>query len=159
MGDPTPTPVPDPGATPPLPDRATEEVLHLAVVRDLRTIDRLIDALSTPREGHVLLRQLEVEGGLLSAEDALEMDADALIGLKQSGKRMVSAGMGEAERLIGSWKYIVAVAAGLAAGAGNLSSSQPGELRPIMLDLAEATADSWRGLFRSAADRCVDRGG
>jgi hypothetical protein len=139
-------------------DDATAGVLRLAVVRDLRTIDRLLDALATPEEGPVLLRRLETLGGLLSPIEVSGLSLPELREVKQSGKRGVSGSAGEEEQLVGSWRYIVAVAGGLAVHGENISSSGARELRPILLDLAELTGHGWCDLFRSAAERLIDRG-
>ncbi len=141
-----------------LTDHATEEVLHLAVVRDLRTIDRLLDALSLPEEGPTLLRRLIADGGLDGPEAVRRFDLDQLSEVKQGGKRRVSVASAESDRMIGSWQYIVAVAAGFASHSRNISSTPPAELRPLLLDLSEVTPAPWAALFAEAAGRCVGGG-
>jgi len=142
------------GTNIPLSDHKTQEVLHLAVVRDLRTIDRLLDALALPEQGPTLLRRLTGDDATITPASLARMSPGELASSKQLGKRLVATAQTEHDRMCGSWRYIVAVAAALAYHGRLLSSSGGPELRPIFLDLADLTPPPWTDLFEAAASRC-----
>lgn len=143
-------------------DRTTHSLLQLAVVRDQRAIDRLLDLLATPPDA-----ARDLFGSLLECEDwpshlsaprdlaARSPGLEDLVAIKEKGKAMVVSGVGELQRLRGTAFYTLGVAVALAHHAERISSAGDDELRDLMLDLAELTAAPWSGLFETAASRCT----
>ena len=148
-------------------DRA-ESVLRMALVRNQRAIDRVLDYLaaggpSPTGEGAApggdvfgeLIGGARWPGGVVRMEDVVVggVSLETLGRLKQAGKQMARSSLDEEGRMAGSGVYALAVASALAHHGEVISSAGRGDLRTLLADFAELTGEPWRGVFGRAADR------
>lgn len=143
----------------PMPDDTAEAVFKLAVVKDQRSIDRLLDILATnPADDHLaaLLNDGPWPDALPNAHDIATHGAhpDHLTRLKDLGKQVAAAASTEHERMQGAARYALAVAAALAHHRARIGSASPQFLLPLMADFADVTISPWRAVFENAADAC-----
>ena len=142
-------------------DAATTAVLQMSIVRGQRAIDRLLDLMATPPSAGVDTFAHMVEDGwpvdLPPARSLVDASpgVESLIHLKDSGKRRVADAARDAERMQGTARYTLAVAAALAHHGESITSMHRKELYTLLLDFAELTGPPWSRLFAAAARRCA----
>ena len=79
----------------------------------------------------------------------------SLVRLKDTGKRRAADAARDAERMQGTARYTLAVAAALAHHGESITSMHRKELCPLQPDFAELTGPPWSRLFAAAARGCA----